>query len=146
MNEAMPPHDNDPVTPPPVDEAVPPAGEPAPAGLLPEGDARTFAMLGHGLGILFPILAPLLLWLLKKDDTPAAEPQLKEALNFQITAYILVFILGGLLGWIPILGWCITLPLGLIIWLAAIVFQIIATVSVSKGVPYTYPWKLELVK
>lgn len=144
MNENLPP--NDQVTPPPAGETVPPPGEPAAGPTLPEGDARTFAMLGHGLGILFPILAPLLLWLLKKEEVPAAEPQLKEALNFQITAYVLVFILAGLLGWIPIVGWCVTLPLGLLVWLGAVILQIIATVSVSKGVPYTYFWKLELVK
>lgn len=119
---------------------VPPPQDPTPQpsqGPLLEGDARTFVMLANLLGIFFPILAPLILWLLKKDELPAAEPQLRETLNFQITW------LGGAI-LLPIT--CIGIIIAPIVYIAGVVFLILAAVSTSKGVPYTFPWKLDLVK
>lgn len=110
------------------------------------GDVRNFVLLAHCLGIIYPIIAPLLIWLLKKEELPAIEPQCKETLNFQITFYGLMFILGGPLGWIPFLGWCITLPIALVLWVVSVVMLIIATVAASNGKPYTFFWKLQLIK
>lgn len=142
MTDNVPPP-QDPQTPPPSPAAEPLAGQ-SPAVL--EGDTKTFVMLAHGLGLLAPILAPLIIWLVKKEQLPGIEPQCKETLNFQITWAGAFFILAGLLGWIPFLGWCVTLPAGLIIYLAMLVFLILATIAASNGQPYKFPWKLDLIK
>ena len=61
-------------------------------------DQRTMGMLCHLLafcGFVFPfggIIAPLVLWLVKKDEMPFVNDQGKEALNFQITVAIAVLI------------------------------------------------------
>ena len=62
-------------------------------------DARMWAMLCHlgGLAALIPfpfagIVAPLIIWLVKKEDHPFIDESGKEALNFQITIAIMVLI------------------------------------------------------
>ncbi len=55
-----------------------------------EKDARTWAMLCHigaFAGYIIPfghIIAPLVIWLIKKDESPFVDDQGKESLNFQI--------------------------------------------------------------
>jgi len=49
---------------------------------------KTMAMLCHLLGILTAFLGPLIIWLVKKDQSPFVDDQGKEALNFQITLVI----------------------------------------------------------
>ena len=89
------------------------------------------------------IVGPLVVWLLYKDKDPFVRHQSADAFNFQVTMW-LVSVVGGLL--------CLTIiliPLGLVMIivgvLASIIFGIIAAVQASKGQPYRYPWKLNLL-
>ena len=56
---------------------------------LPTEDERTWAMLCHFSafsGLIFPLgnfLAPLIIWLIKKEEMPFVEDQGKEVLNFR---------------------------------------------------------------
>ncbi|CAG0985927.1 hypothetical protein MTYP_02014 [Methylophilaceae bacterium] len=102
-------------------------------------DEKNIAVVTHITGIFFSIFPGLIVWLLKKDESPYISDQAREALNFQITILIawfvsgiLVFILIGL----PMLG---------LVWLANIVFSIIAAVAASKGENYRYPFSLRLI-
>ena len=112
-----------------------------------EKQACTFAMLCHLLslttfiGIPFGnIIAPLIMWLVKKNDFPFVDEQGKESLNFLISmtiygiiAGILCFIIIG----IPLLGLLVVLD---------IIFVIIASVKSSNGESYRYPMTLRLIK
>ena len=113
---------------------------------LPTKDERTWAMLCHFsafAGLIFPFgnfLAPLIIWLIKKEELPFVEDQGKEVLNFQIsmTIYLLIsgmlcFILIG----IPIL-------IGLVIF--SFIITIIAAISANDGKSYRYPINLRLIK
>jgi len=51
----------------------------------PPKDATNMAMLAYVLGIFFPLLGPLLIWLMKKDENAFIADQSKEALNWGIT-------------------------------------------------------------
>lgn len=100
---------------------------------------KNIAVLTHLGGMFFSVLPGLIVWLLKKDDSPYIGEQAREALNFQITvliaymaAYILVFLLIGF----------VLLP---VIWLANLVLCIVAAVKVSKGEDYRYPIALRLI-
>ena len=112
----------------------------------PSKDERTWAMLCHFsafAGLIFPFgnfLAPLIIWLIKKEELPFVEDQGKEVLNFQIsmTIYLLIsgmlcFILIG----IPIL-------IGLVIF--SFIITIIAAISANDGKSYRYPMNLRLIK
>ncbi|MDD0976267.1 DUF4870 domain-containing protein [Pseudomonas fontis] len=106
---------------------------------LPGEEARKWAMLCHlsaVVGLFFPfgnLVAPVLLWLWKKDLDPYIDAQGKEVLNFQITVTIAAMLcvvtaallIGGLLFPVVVIG--------------AIVLTIYAAVKVKKGVAYRYP-------
>ncbi len=119
-----------------------PAGQPS--GEL-SSDEKNMAMLGHLSalsGFLVPfanIVAPLVVWQLKKDTMPFAAEQAKEALNFNITVAIAAVIAGVLT--LVLIG-LILLPIIGIAWL---VFTIIAGIAASKGENYRYPFALRLV-
>ncbi len=111
-----------------------------PVAQTPSNDDRNMAMLAHLLGIVSGFVGALIIWLIKKDQSPFVDEQGKEALNFQITvmigfvgSWILMFVLIGML----------LIPLLLI---ANLVFCILAAVAVSKGDHYKYPFAIRLLK
>lgn len=108
--------------------------------IVPSSDDKNIATITHLAGILFSFIPALIVWLLKKDDSHYIAAQAKEALNFQITVAIALFISGSILSWI-----LIGLAFIPIIWLANIIFCIIAAVSTSKGETYRYPFCLRLI-
>tara|TARA_Y100001960_G_C13933342_1_gene475575 strand:+ start:93 stop:467 length:375 start_codon:yes stop_codon:yes gene_type:complete len=107
--------------------------------LSPNKDERTWAMLCHFsafLGCIFPIgniIAPLIIWLSKRDKMPFVRDQGREVLNFQISmvlyfiiAVVLCFVLIG----IPIL-------IGLAIF--EFIFIIVGGIRSNDGECYRYP-------
>lgn len=120
--------------------------------VAPAGEERTWALLGHlsalsafitGIGC---VLGPLIVWLIKRDTLPFAADQAKEALNYNITValgfvglWILTIVTIGI-------GAILTIPIGLALFVAWLVFTIIAAVNANNGVRYRYPFTLRLVK
>jgi len=106
----------------------------------PTSDERMMAMMSHILCFVAGFLAPLVIYLMKKDESQFVTSHAKEALNFQITVFlafiacfILMFILIGLL-----LIW--------VVGLAATVFTIIATIRASENKLYRYPISIRFIK
>lgn len=112
---------------------------------LPDQETRSWAMFAHLsalAGYLIPfgnIIAPLIIWSVKKDSHPFIDEQAKEALNFQICMMI-YFLTAGLLTFI-LIGF-ILLP---IIFIVQLVFIIIASVKANQGENYRYPLTFRLV-
>ena len=113
----------------------------------PSKDERTWAMLCHFssfTGFIFPlggnILAPLIIWLIKKEELPFVDDQGKEVLNFQISMTI-YFIISGIL--------CIIL-IGIPIFIGLVIFgfiiTIIAAINANDGTPYRYPINIRFIK
>jgi uncharacterized Tic20 family protein len=101
------------------------------------------SLAGWVTGIPIPfgnILGPLVVWLIKKDTMPLVNQHGKESLNFQIT--VSMAIIGCMLLFF------LVLPLLLIpiIWIAALVLTVIATIKTSNGEFYRYPFTLRLIK
>jgi len=110
-------------------------------------DERTWGMLSHLLalsgyiGIPFGnILAPLIIWLVKKDESQFVADQAKESLNFQISLIIYAIVSGILT--LVLIGF---LLLG-VIFIGGIVLTIIGTIKANEGVHYRYPLTIRLVK
>ena len=109
-------------------------------------DERTWAMLCHFsafTGLIFPFgnfLAPLIIWLIKKEKFPFVEDQGKEVLNFQISITIYLLISGILC--IILIG--IPILIGLVIF--CFIITIIAAISANDGQSYRYPINLRLIK
>lgn len=111
---------------------LPPAGN--------SSDDKTLAILTHLSGILLGFIVPLIIWLIKKDQSPYLAGQAKEALNFQIT--VLIAYLAGFVLSFVLIGLLI-MPLVLI---GNLVFCIIAAVKTSNGENYRYPMTLRLIQ
>lgn len=143
-NVPPPPPPSDPNTPAPasVPYATPGAsGYPGPyVGPAPDKDAKTMAMLCHLLSIFTGFLGPLVIWLMKKDSSPFVDDQGKEALNFWITVTVILF-LCGVTSFL-----CIPAIIGLIVWVAGLIFAIMGTMQANNGVAYRYPINIRLIK
>lgn len=122
----------------------PPAPEPTSAAETSVAH-RQFAMFIHLsalIGFFVPfgnLIAPLILWQIKKHESDFIDDQGKEAMNFNIT---LVIIGLGLIILTVItfgLGIFLTLPAGLALGVAALVFAIIAGIRSNDGERYRYP-------
>lgn len=110
-------------------------------------DDRTWALLCHlsGLavftGIPFAnIIAPLIVWMIKKDQSWFVNDQGKEALNFQISltiyviiAVVLVFLLIGI-------------PLLFVLGIGGVILMVMAAVKANEGVTYRYPLTVRFIK
>jgi uncharacterized protein len=112
----------------------------------PDSDQRFWAMLCHLsalLGLLFPfgsLLAPFVIWLLKKESMPYVNAQGKEALNFQISVLLAVLVSSLLL--FVIIGFLLLLIV-LVGWL---ILVIVAAINASEGAPYRYPLAIRLIR
>ena len=92
--------------------------------------------LGH-------ILGPLIIWLVKKPESPAIDVVGRNVLNFQIswTIWMFVAVIVAFVGSCLIIP--IVLPIGLSI--AWIVFVIIGAMKASKGEAYTFPLTIKML-
>jgi uncharacterized Tic20 family protein len=114
----------------------------------PSKNERQWAMGCHLValcGILIPIpaanvLAPLVVWLLKREDGAFIDDQGKESLNFQISLFIYA-IACGMLAIIGI-GILLLLPLALF----GLVCVIMAAIKASEGTKFRYPVCIRLIK
>jgi uncharacterized Tic20 family protein len=97
------------------------------------------ALLAHILGFLLSVIGPLVIWLIKKDESAFVDDQGKEALNFQITMLIGYVVSGALT--MAVIG-CVLLP---IVLLVDLIFSIMAALEANKGVRYRYPFALRLI-
>ena len=129
-----------------------PGGYPPPGGYqqapVTAADERLWATLAHVGGIIVSFVAGLVVYLIYKDRSTYLREQAREALNFQISiaivafagsilSVVLAFVTGGLLGFIN---------LGLLAWIAQVVFGILAALAANKHQDYRYPLALRLVK
>ena len=109
-------------------------------------DERTWGMMAHlsaFSGFLVPlggVIGPLVVWLIKRDQSAFVADQGKEALNFNISI-LLAAIVCGLLVFI-----FIGILLGVALFIFWLTMTIIAGIKASEGVRYRYPVALRLVK
>jgi uncharacterized Tic20 family protein len=96
-----------------------------------------FAGLAIPLG---SILGPLVLWLMKRAESPYLDAVGKEAVNFNISfmiyAVIAAFSIFALIGFV-------LFPLVCLVWL---IFVIMAALKASEGKFYRYPLTIRLLK
>lgn len=110
-----------------------------PNSQVPSNDDKNIATITHLAGTIFSFVPSLVVWLLKKNDSEYLASQAKEALNFQITVLLALFIAQILM--VVLIGFAFFA----MIWLANIVLCIIAAIATSKGETYRYPFTLRLI-
>lgn len=113
---------------------------------LPTRDECNLAVLCQLLqfaGLIIPVgslLAPLILWLVKRSESAFLDEIGKEVINFEISLLIYSIICGLLI--FVIIGFFMLAVLG--IW--ALVLIIIATMKASEGRVYRYPWIIHFIQ
>jgi uncharacterized Tic20 family protein len=105
-------------------------------------DEKTWVILSHIGGIFIGFLAPMIIMLIKGNESQTVRAHAVEALNFQITwgvAMLVSVVLGvctlGILSFLPF-----------IVWVVVLVFSIMATIKVNDGEWYTYPVTYRVIK
>ena len=121
----------------------------------PTASDTNLGMLVHLTGLignfigggLFGWVGPLVIWKTQNPPTPFVEFHAKQALNHHITLAITMAVLGIMMFVLSFLciGILLIIPIG-IIYVASIVFEIIATIDASKGSWYRYPMSIDLIK
>src|SRR6185436_3604360 len=99
----------------------------------PTSDEKTMAMLSHILTLVAGFIPPLVIWLVKKDESKFVSDNAKESLNFIITlaiGYIIAIILMVIL---------IGMLLIFVLWIAQLILVIMATIKTNEGKVYRYP-------
>ncbi len=139
-------------------------GPPLPGqGRLSEQEDRTWGMLCHlasFAGLLVPtlgnILGPLLVWLIKRNDSPYVDAHGKESLNFQISLSIYLLAGGGiltvfgfLLGFVICLGPLVVAMMGVAVSalvIVGIIYQIVGSVRAKEGNFLRYPMTIRFFR
>ncbi len=109
-------------------------------------------VLGTLSAAVLGFLAPLLVWLLKREEHGFIDHHGKEALNFQLTV-ILAVVVGAVLAIPAMLFGVVTLGIGFIIVAIVLlgatavwfIFPIIGAVKASNGEGWRYPLTIRFV-
>jgi uncharacterized Tic20 family protein len=128
-----------------MDETAPPLPS---APVLPpvpaSGDDKIWAIFCHlslllGVGILLP----LIVWLVKCDDSPLVAAHARAALNFHLSLIIYSFaaVISSFL-----LCFFVGVPVLLVMGLGSIILAIVAAVEASKGGFFHYPITIPFFK
>ncbi len=115
----------------------PPAGEPVAvattAPVASDEDARNLGVLTWLLGLFFSIIGPLIIWLIKRDESPFVDQTGKTVLNFNISYTI----------WIIVTAILSVILIGIPFLIAAgvlyLVFSIVGAVKANQGELFS-PW------
>lgn len=128
-----------------------PTPQPASAAQFSAAEDKQYATLATFLNII--LLVPALIFYFGfKDRGPAIGAQSKENLNWTIGISIVVVaaeILSAIFAFIPVVGFIISLLLGLVVWAAIIVnliFSIIGGTKANNGEFYKYPFGITFIK
>ncbi|WP_306370467.1 DUF4870 domain-containing protein [Nocardiopsis sp. CC223A] len=109
-------------------------------GAPPSADERQFGLFAHLGGGLLGFVVPLVIYLIKRDESPFIRDQSAQALNFQLLILI-GYVVSGVLSivFIGAITWFLC-------WVAAVVFGILGGVAANKGEWYRYPFNVSWIK
>lgn len=96
-------------------------------------------MLAHLLGVL-GFLGPLIIWMIKKDQSPFVNDQGKEALNFHLVMLI-GYIIGFATTWM-----CVGFFILPAVAIVSIIFSIMGAMKAKDGIAYRYPFTIRFIK
>jgi uncharacterized Tic20 family protein len=120
---------------------------PPPAGIDAITNVRTWSAFIHASALLgvvlhFPghLLPPLILWLIKRDESPEIDAHGKEAVNFQIS--MLIYNAVAAVFCLVLIGFVFLA----ILWVLNTVFVIIAAIQASDGKFYRYPITIRFIQ
>jgi len=118
-----------------------------PVNIAALANVRTWCAFMHASALLgvvlhFPghLLAPLILWLIKRDESPELDAHGKEAVNFQIS--MLIYNAVAAVFCLVLIGFFFLA----VLWVLNAVFVIIAAIKASDGEFYRYPMTIRFIQ
>jgi uncharacterized Tic20 family protein len=105
-----------------------------------KSEERMLAAILYVVSLFFPIIGPLVIWLLKKDESSYINYHGREYFNFFIS-YTVYSVISGILIFL-IVGIFLLWILGIM----ALVFTIIAAVKAYEGNEYRFPLIFRVIK
>lgn len=113
----------------------------------PTESERTWGMLAHlsalagvVVWLIGCVAGPLVVWIARRDQSAFVAEHAREALNFNITVVLAALVCMLLM--LVFIGFI----LGTALFIAWLVFTLIAAIKASEGALYRYPVSLRLVK
>lgn len=101
-------------------------------------------------GLIIPfgnLIAPLILWQMKRNEFPEVDQHGKEAFNFQLS--VLIYLVAGTMAMFVGMFACglglLLIPVLIVISLGSIILSVIAGIKANEGVAYRYPLTIRLV-
>lgn len=85
------------------------------------------------------VIAPLVIWLLKRDEMPFVDDQGKEAINFNLS--IMIYALSAALLILVLIG----IPLLMLVLAGWFIAVIVAAVRANEGTTYRYPLTIRFI-
>lgn len=101
---------------------------------------RILGILAHVLTLVAWFFAPLIIYLLKKDESEYVRDHARESMNFQLTI-IVAYLLAGILT-IVFIGFFFLL----LIAVMQVILVIVATVKAADSQLYRYPYTIKFIK
>ena len=111
----------------------PPVPDPVPS------DSRGWAAAAHLGTFLVGFIAPLVIWLIKRDEDAFVEYHARESLNFQFS--LMIYVLVSFLAILILIGIVMVAVVGVF----AFVVIIIAGVKAAGGEFYRYPLSIRFI-
>ena len=111
----------------------PPVPDPVPS------DSRGWAAAAHLGTFLVGFIAPLVIWLIKRDEDAFVEYHARESLNFQFS--LMIYMLVSVLAVLILIGLVMIAVVGIF----AFVVIIVAGVKAAGGEFYRYPLSIRFI-
>lgn len=112
---------------------------------MTQSQERTWAMVTHLSALamfiipLGNVIGPLIIWLMKKDESKYVDDQGKESLNFQISICIYGLFAAMLI--VIFIGFLLLIGLGILM----LVLVVVAAIRASEGERFRYPFTIRLI-
>ena len=113
---------------------------------MDEGQEKTWGMLCHlsalsGFVIPFGnLIGPLIIWLVKKEESEYVDKQGKESLNFQISVTIYALVAAVLV--LIVVGIILLIALGI----AVLILIVVAAIKASNREEFSYPLTIRFIQ
>lgn len=110
-------------------------------------DERNIALLAH-LGTFFGgFIVPLVIWLVKKDESKYISEHAKESLNFQVS--LIIYLVGSVFVFLIsflVFGIFLIMLVAIGISIFSLVATILASINASQGKFFKYPMTIRFFK
>ncbi|GJQ29435.1 MAG: orotate phosphoribosyltransferase [Phycisphaerae bacterium] len=105
---------------------------------------RTYSMFTHlsllAVHIFVPVVAALVMWLIKREQSPFVDDHGKEAINFQIS--LVIYFVASLC-----LSFCgVGVVLAIAVYALGLIGMVMGAMAAYKGRYFRYPMTMRLVK